>query len=163
MIVCFFKYLKSMIYRSLINHWSRPCLPSLVPWAPVSGHSRGCAERGQEEEHEEEQTLGVHPLSWLLSNKRLENVPFVNVPHTSSNRLLLSNQDKGCTPSVAHSLALPLGHALHNVWIKKCACASASMYHNNKTRKFGLRSDVNYCFNLTVFNNIGPNSDTILA
>ena len=28
----------------------------------------------------------------------------------------LSNQDKGCTPSVAHSLALPLGSALHNVW-----------------------------------------------
>ena len=61
-------------------------------------------------------TLGVHPLSWLLSNNRLEKVPFVSVPHTSSNRLLLSNQDKGCTPSVAHSLALPLGPALHNVW-----------------------------------------------
>ena len=60
-------------------------------------------------------TLGVHPLSWLLSNNRLEKVPFVSVPHTSSNRLLLSNQDKGCTPSVAHSLALPLGPALHNV------------------------------------------------
>ena len=59
-------------------------------------------------------TLGVHP--WLLSNNRLEKVPFVSVPHTSSNRLLLSNQDKGCTPSVAHSLALPLGPALHNVW-----------------------------------------------
>ena len=39
-------------------------------------------------------TLGVHPLSWLLSNNRLEKVPFVSVPHTSSNRLLLSNQDK---------------------------------------------------------------------
>ena len=61
-------------------------------------------------------TLGVHPLSWLLSNNRLEKVPFVSVPHTSSNWLLLSNQDKGCTPSVAHFLALPLGPALHNVW-----------------------------------------------
>ena len=61
-------------------------------------------------------TLGVHPLSWLLSNNRLEKVPFVSVPHTSSNRLLLSNQDKGCTPSVAHSLALPLGPALLNLW-----------------------------------------------
>ena len=61
-------------------------------------------------------TLGVHPLSWLLSNNWLEKVPFVSVPHTSSNRLLLSNQDKGCTPSVAHALALPLGPALHNVW-----------------------------------------------
>ena len=62
-------------------------------------------------------TLGVHPLSWLLSNNRLEKVPFVSVPYTSSNRLLLSNQDKGCTPSVAHSLALPLGPALLNLWI----------------------------------------------
>ena len=61
-------------------------------------------------------TLGVHPLSWLLSNNRLEKVPFVSVPHTSSNRLLLSNQDKGCTSSVAHSLALPLGPALLNLW-----------------------------------------------
>ena len=61
-------------------------------------------------------TLGVHPLSWLLSNNRLEKVPFVSVPHTSSNRLLLSNQDKGCTPSVAHSLVLPLGPALLNLW-----------------------------------------------
>ena len=61
-------------------------------------------------------TLGVHPLSWLLSNNRLEKVPFVSVPHTSSNRLLLSNQVKGCNPSVAHSLALPLGLALLNRW-----------------------------------------------
>ena len=60
-------------------------------------------------------TLGVHPLSWLLSNNRLEKVPVVSVPHTSSNRLLLSNQDKGCTPSVAHSLPLPLGPALLNL------------------------------------------------
>ena len=28
---------------------------------------------------------------------------------TFSSRLLLSNQDKGCTPSVAHSLPLPPG------------------------------------------------------
>ena len=62
----------------------------------------------------------VHPLSWLLSNNRLEKVPFVSVPHTSSNRLLLSNQDKGCTPSVAHSLALPLGPALLNLWNIQC-------------------------------------------
>ena len=62
-------------------------------------------------------TLGVHPLSWLLSNNQLEKVPFVSVPHTSSNWLLLSKQDKGCTPSVAHSLALPLGPTLLNLWI----------------------------------------------
>ena len=61
-------------------------------------------------------TLGVHPLSWLLSNNWLEKVPVVSVPHTSSNRLLLSNQDKGCTPSVAHSLPLPPGPALLNLW-----------------------------------------------
>ena len=69
-------------------------------------------------------TLGVHPLSWLLSNNRLEKVPFVSVPHTSSNWLLLSKQDKGWTPSVAHSLALPLGPALLNLWISynRCTC-----------------------------------------
>ena len=61
-------------------------------------------------------TLGVHPLSWLLSNNRLEKVPFLSVPHTSSNRLLPSNQDKGCTRSVAHSLPLSLGPALLNLW-----------------------------------------------
>ena len=75
-------------------------------------------------------TLGVHPLSWLLSNNRLEEVCGTLTKGTSSNRLLLSNnrleevcgtltkgtssnrlllsnQDKGCTPSVAHSLPLP--------------------------------------------------------
>ena len=60
-------------------------------------------------------TPGVHPLSWLLSNNRLEKVPVVSVLHTSSNRLLLSNQNKGCTPSDAHSLPLPLGPALLNL------------------------------------------------
>ena len=43
-------------------------------------------------------------------------MPFVSVLHTSSSRLLLSNQDKGCTPSVAHSLPLPLGPALLSLW-----------------------------------------------
>ena len=54
-------------------------------------------------------TLGVHPLSWLLSNNRLEEVCGTLTKDTFSSRLLLSNQDKGCTPSVAHSLPLPLG------------------------------------------------------
>ena len=53
-------------------------------------------------------TLGVHPLSWLLSNNRLEEVCGTLTKDTFSSRLLLSNQDKGCTPSVAHSLPLPL-------------------------------------------------------
>ena len=53
-------------------------------------------------------TLGVHPLSWLLSNNRLEEVCGTLTKGTFSSRLLLSNQDKGCTPGVAHSLPLPL-------------------------------------------------------
>ena len=53
-------------------------------------------------------TLGVHPLSWLLSNNRLEEVCGTLTKGTFSSRLLLSNQDKGCTPSVARSLPLPL-------------------------------------------------------
>ena len=64
-------------------------------------------------------TRGISFVLVILSNNRLEKMPFVSVPHTSSNRLLLSNQDKGCTPSVAHSLPLPLGPALLNLWIVK--------------------------------------------
>ena len=60
-------------------------------------------------------TLGVHPLYWLLSNNRLEEVCSTLTKGTFSSRLLLSNQDKGCTPSVAHSLPLPLGPALLNL------------------------------------------------
>ena len=73
-----------------------------------------------------------HPLSWLLSNNRLEKVPFVSVPHTSSNRLLLSNQDKGCTPSVAHFLPLPLGPALLNLWMKTKRCAHTHLWNYPK-------------------------------
>ena len=53
-------------------------------------------------------TLGVHPLSWLLSNNRLEEVCGTLTKGTFSSRLLLSNQDKRCAPSVDHSLPLPL-------------------------------------------------------
>ena len=60
-------------------------------------------------------TLGVHPLSWLLSNNRLEEVCGTLTKGTFSSRLLLSNQDKGCTPSVVLPYALPLGPALHNL------------------------------------------------
>ena len=60
-------------------------------------------------------TLGVHPLSWLLSNTRLEEVCSTLTKGTFSSRLLLSNQDKGCTHSVAHSLPLPLDPALLNL------------------------------------------------
>ena len=47
-------------------------------------------------------------MSWLLSNNRLEEVCGTLTKSTFSSRLLLSNQDKGCTPSVAHSLPFPL-------------------------------------------------------
>ena len=53
--------------------------------------------------------LGVHPLSWLLSRNRLEEVCGTLTKGTFCSRLLLSNQDKGCTPGVAHSLPLPPG------------------------------------------------------
>ena len=75
----------------------------------------GWAKTGRKRKRKRMSNTGVHPLSWLLSNNRLEKVPFVSVQHTSSNRLLLSNEDEGCT-SVAHSLALPLGPALLNLW-----------------------------------------------
>ena len=54
-------------------------------------------------------------MSWLLSNNRLEEVCSTLTKGTFSSRLLLSNQDKGCTPSVAYSLPLPLGPALLNL------------------------------------------------
>ena len=66
-------------------------------------------------------TLGVHPLSWLLSNNRLEEVCGTLTKGTFSSRLLLSNQDKGCTPSVLLPLVLPLGPALHNLSNMKVA------------------------------------------
>ena len=40
-------------------------------------------------------TLGVHPLSWLLSNNRLEEVCSTLTKGTFSSRLLLSNKTKG--------------------------------------------------------------------
>ena len=93
-------------------------------------------------------TLGVHPLSWLLSNNRLEKVPFVSVRHTSSNRLLLSNQDKGCTPSVAHSLALPLGPDLLNLWTIKYVCVAVRL--NNKKIYVSIAA-ASICFSVWVW------------
>ena len=79
----------------------------------------------------ERATLEVHPLSWLLSNNRLEEVCSTLTKGTFSSRLLLSNQDKGCTPTVAHSLPLPLGPALLNL-----SCVSGTHVHgtNGLTR-----------------------------
>ena len=85
--------------------WSKPCYHFIVQRFSRAG-PRG---RGREWA-----TQGVHPLSWLLSNNRLEEVCSTLTKGTFSSRLLLSNQDKGCTPSVAHSLPLPLGPALLN-------------------------------------------------
>ena len=112
------------------NFWGyqsfqEPCPLSPGPQTLVERFSRaGPRGRGREWA-----TLGVHPLSWLLSNNRLEEVCGTLTMGTFSSRLLLSNQDKGCTPSVAHSLPLPLGPALLNlwngcvgVWVCVCVC-----------------------------------------
>ena len=88
-------------------------------------------------------TLGVHPLSWLLSNNRLEEVCSTLTKGTFSSRLLLSNQDKGCIrgciPSVAHSLPLPLGPALLNLSIistlpGRLVVVSCTFYKKKKTK-----------------------------
>ena len=81
-------------------------------------------------------TLGVHPLTWLLSNNWLEEVCGTLTKGTFSSRLLLSNQDKGCTRSVAHSLPpgfcstcqlFYIGPSVRHSWpqIQKCACERA--------------------------------------
>ena len=96
--------------------------PGHCPPMPPSRYTTACiiverfSRAGPRGRGREWATLGEHPLTWLLSNNRLEKVPFVSVLHTSSNWLLLSNQDKGCTPCVAHSHPLPLGPALLNLW-----------------------------------------------
>ena len=103
-----------------------PLMLCLTSIKPLSCHILERFSRaGPRGRGRERARLGEHPLTWLLSNNRLENVPFVSVLHTSSNRLLLSNQDKGCTPSVAHSLPLPLDPALLNLWTIYCACVWA--------------------------------------
>ena len=83
------------IYRLLR---SPPCTKSIQRFSRAGPRGRA----------REWATLGVHPLSWLLSNNRLEEVCGTLTKGTFSSRLLLSNQDKGRTPSVAHSLPLPL-------------------------------------------------------
>ena len=87
------------ISTSITKSWSE-----VTPLPTVQRFSRA-GLRGRAREWA---TLGVHPLSWLLSNNRLEEVCGTLTKGTFSSRLLLSNQDKGCTPSVAHSLPLPL-------------------------------------------------------
>ena len=124
-VILFFKNLNQ---RSLPidDLWLHIC------WGHMCDSTQGSLERfsraGPRGRGREWATLGVHPLSWLLSNNRLEKVPFVSVLHTSSNRLLLSNQDKGCTPCVAHSLPLPLGPALLNLWTVFKSHVNTSMY-----------------------------------
>ena len=55
----------------------------------------------------------------LISNKHLGEVHRNVTKCTSPNHLLLSNQDKGSTPSLAHSLALPHDPGLLNVSIEQ--------------------------------------------
>ena len=82
-----------------------PHIPTTKKFAEIFQRFIRAGPRGRGREWA---TLGVHPLSWLLSNNWLEEVCGTLTKGTVSSRLLLSNQDKGCTPSVAHSLPLPL-------------------------------------------------------
>ena len=52
---------------------------------------------------------------------------------SSPNRLLLSNQDRGSTPNLAHSLALTHGPGLLNVSITTCLLPT-SMYSGRETK-----------------------------
>ena len=110
-------------------------------WSYGSSHLIGWAKTGRKRKRKRMSNTRITSLSWLLSNNRLEKVPFVTVPHTSSNWLLLSNQDKGCTPSVAHSLPLPLGPALLNLWnvvgVRKHSCLQRFMCGITKEFKRG--------------------------
>ena len=71
-------------------------------------------------------------LFWLLSNNRLEEVCSTLTKGTFCSRLLLSNQVKGCSPSVAHSLPLPLGPALLNLSIERGHILGSIGRKNNK-------------------------------
>ena len=101
----------------------------------VSGSFQRFSRAGPRGRGREWATVGVHPLSWLLSNNRLEEVCSTLTKGTFSSRLLLSNQDKGCTHSVAHSLPLPLGPALLNLsnTFKKMRHGIACFKHELKT------------------------------
>ena len=55
-------------------------------------------------------------------------------------RLLLSNQDKGCTPSVVLPLALPLGPALHNL---STILVHRKMQYNKIPIRYGLLGSPN--------------------
>ena len=76
-------------------------------------------------------TLRGHPLSWLLSNNRLEEVCGTLTKGPFSSRLLLSNQEKGCTPSVVLPIALPLGPALHNLSNRMLPTMISRKYSSN--------------------------------
>ena len=72
-LTCFLWTWMHLIYRLIFQRFS---------WAGPRGRGREWA------------TLGVHPLSWLLSNNRLEEVCGTLTKGTFSSLLLLSNQDK---------------------------------------------------------------------
>ena len=129
-------YLFSLLDTTL----SSPALRTLI-WQHTRQVEQKPGGRGREWA-----TLGVHPLSWLLSNNWLEKVPFVSVPHTSSDRLLLSNQDKECTPSVAHSLALPLGPALLNLWTDTRRILNLPRTYTRILAKHWLKMQKTSCF-----------------
>ena len=77
---------------------------------------------------------------------------------TFSNRLLLSNQVKGCSPSVAYSLPLPLGPALLNLSIIYCACVWAPHQRNHLDRLEKMQRKITR----TLFFKQFPNADATL-
>ena len=105
-------------------------------------------------------TLGVHPLSWLLSNNQLEEVCGTLTNDTFSSQLLLSNQDKGCTPSVAHSLPLPLPPSFCSTCQVFCGkysalvictvCAETIRRHNNSPATGDLQNG-GYYYSVQLF------------
>ena len=79
----------------------------------------------------------VRPLSWLLSNNRLEEVCGTLTKGTSSSRLLLSNQDKGCTQCWSES---GLGLGL-NGWVRvRVRTRTLVLWTRTRTPPLGTRT-----------------------
>ena len=81
-------------------------------------------------------------MSWLLSNNRLEEVCGTLTKGIFSSRLLLSNQDKGCTPSVAHSLPLPLPPGFCSTCQLYARARGQQKYTNTQTQRLQNCIDV---------------------
>ena len=75
-----FFFVDNSLFLKKMNHLSNSNFASSI--SMIIDRLRRVGPRGRARGRK---ILGVHPLSWLLSNNRLEKVPFVRVPHTSSN------------------------------------------------------------------------------